>query len=134
MLCFDSCLFLHLLYSCMVSLHSNVMICLDLRAKDFHYLSTWVINPYYANIHGALYQEGWNIAKDACHPGYSIFSLPPSGRRYSSVKARMPRLKYSYFPLSIQAPKPIIIFLPTSTTMYSYSATFDITLLHFDIY
>uniref|UniRef100_A0A8C5G818 Reverse transcriptase domain-containing protein n=2 Tax=Gouania willdenowi TaxID=441366 RepID=A0A8C5G818_GOUWI len=42
-----------------------------------------------------------SIIKDSSHPGFHMFNLLPSGRRYRCIKARTNRLKNSFFPKGI---------------------------------
>ena len=42
------------------------------------------------------------ILKDNSHPGYGLFSLLPSGRRYRSIRTRTTRLTNSFFPLAVR--------------------------------
>ncbi|XP_051899918.1 uncharacterized protein LOC127586112 [Pristis pectinata] len=46
--------------------------------------------------------EAAGIIKDPTHPGHSLFSLLPSGRRYRSLRARTTRLKDSFYPTVIR--------------------------------
>ena len=43
-----------------------------------------------------------NIVKDHSHPGYGIFTLLPSGRRYLSIRTRTTRLTNSFFPQAVR--------------------------------
>lgn len=42
-----------------------------------------------------------NILQDSSHPGYSLFALLPSGRRYRNIKSRTNRLKNSFYPRAV---------------------------------
>ena len=42
-----------------------------------------------------------NILKDSTHPGFHLFDLLPSGRRYRCIKTRTNRFKDSFFPRAI---------------------------------
>ena len=42
-----------------------------------------------------------NILKDTTHPGFSLFNLLPSGRRFRSIHARTNRLRDSFFPKAV---------------------------------
>ncbi len=42
-----------------------------------------------------------NILKDSTHPGFHLFQLLPSGRRYRRFKSRTRRFKDSFFPRAI---------------------------------
>lgn len=43
-----------------------------------------------------------NIVKDHSHPGYGLFTLLPSGRRYRSIRARTTRLTNSFYPQAVR--------------------------------
>ncbi len=43
------------------------------------------------------------IVKDSSHPGHHLFSLPPSWRRYRSIKIRTARFSNSFYPRDIQS-------------------------------
>ncbi|KAK0134730.1 hypothetical protein N1851_029619 [Merluccius polli] len=42
-----------------------------------------------------------NILKDTTHPGFHLFNLLPSGRRFRSIRARTNRLRDSFFPIAV---------------------------------
>uniref|UniRef100_A0A669B499 Reverse transcriptase domain-containing protein n=1 Tax=Oreochromis niloticus TaxID=8128 RepID=A0A669B499_ORENI len=42
-----------------------------------------------------------NIIKDSSHPGFNMFSLLPSGKRYRCISTKTHRLKNSFFPKAI---------------------------------
>lgn len=42
-----------------------------------------------------------NILKDTTHPGFHLFNLLPSGRRFRSIRARTNRLRDSFFPKAV---------------------------------
>ncbi|MCP4487325.1 MAG: DUF1891 domain-containing protein [Gammaproteobacteria bacterium] len=42
-----------------------------------------------------------SIIKDPSHPGFHLFTLLPSGRRYRSIAARTNRMKDSFFPKAV---------------------------------
>uniref|UniRef100_A0A669EXY2 Reverse transcriptase domain-containing protein n=1 Tax=Oreochromis niloticus TaxID=8128 RepID=A0A669EXY2_ORENI len=42
-----------------------------------------------------------NIIKDSSHPGFNMFSLLPSGKRYRCISTKPHRLKNSFFPKAI---------------------------------
>ena len=42
-----------------------------------------------------------NILKDSSHPGYQLFKLLPSGRRFRVLKARTSRFKNSFYPSAV---------------------------------
>ena len=42
------------------------------------------------------------IVKDHSHPGYGLFTLLPSGRRYRSIRARTTRLTNSFYPQAVR--------------------------------
>uniref|UniRef100_A0A669EVJ8 Reverse transcriptase domain-containing protein n=1 Tax=Oreochromis niloticus TaxID=8128 RepID=A0A669EVJ8_ORENI len=42
-----------------------------------------------------------NIIKDSSHPGFNMFSLLPSGKRYRCINTKTHRLKNSFFPKAI---------------------------------
>jgi len=44
--------------------------------------------------------------EDYSHPGYGLFTLLPSGRRYRNIQAPTTRLKNSFFPTGHQASQP----------------------------
>uniref|UniRef100_A0A3P9MZN2 Reverse transcriptase domain-containing protein n=1 Tax=Poecilia reticulata TaxID=8081 RepID=A0A3P9MZN2_POERE len=41
------------------------------------------------------------ITKDTSHPGYSLFTLMPSGRRYRAIRTRTNRFRHSFYPTAI---------------------------------
>lgn len=43
-----------------------------------------------------------NIIKDPTHPSHTLFTLLPSGKRYSSMRCRTTRLSNSFFPQAIR--------------------------------
>ena len=48
------------------------------------------------------YKRAINITKDPTHPSHKLFSLLPSGKRYSSMRCRTTRLSNSFFPQAIR--------------------------------
>ena len=41
------------------------------------------------------------ITKDSSHPGFHLFDLMPSGRRYRSIRTRSSRFRDSFFPKAV---------------------------------
>ena len=52
--------------------------------------------------HTRCQQRAQNIIKDSFHPGHSLFSLLPSGRRYRSSRSHTSRLTNSFYPSAIR--------------------------------
>ena len=44
-----------------------------------------------------------SILRDSTHPGYHLFELLPSGRRFRTIKAKTDRLRNSFYPRAIIA-------------------------------
>ena len=60
--------------------------------------------PFLSEIYDdRLLRRARSILKDPSHPGYDLFKLLPSGKRYRCHRARTERLKCSFFPTAIRA-------------------------------
>ena len=59
-------------------------------------------------------QEGTQHYHDTTHPQHTLFTLPPSGRCYRSVKARTTKLKLSFYLQAIRLLNYLIM-----TTLYT---------------
>ena len=58
--------------------------------------------PSLSTIYGSsCLSRARGILKDTTHPGYHLFNLLPSGRRFRSIYARTNRLRDSFFPKAV---------------------------------
>lgn len=55
---------------------------------------------------GRLQQKASIIIKDPSHPGHSLFSPLPSGKRYRSIRSKTNRLNRSFYPQAVKHALP----------------------------
>ena len=66
-----------------------------------HTPSIWLYVMFITIYNSRCLGRARSIIKDYTHPGYHLFNLLPSGRRYRAIPAKTNRLRDSFFPRAV---------------------------------
>ncbi|KAI4893695.1 hypothetical protein NFI96_000596 [Prochilodus magdalenae] len=75
--------------------------------------------PFRGHYHSSILRRAHKIIKDKSRLQHNLFTLLPSGRRYSSVKSRTTRLRNSFYPQAIR----VLSTINHHFTLYSSAMT-----------